>query len=121
MFWSIITIIIFLVSFVFEYFLSRKKNKWLGLVIPFVYFIAASVFLILNLTDAFYTVEGYGWFLIEYGSAGLFAMILKVGFIYTPVLIQLIIYFVCRHYYKKRNDPDKNNKELKKMIVNDLD
>ncbi len=92
-----------------------------GLIIPLVCFAEASVFLILNLTGTFITVEGYGLFLTEYGSTGLFAMILKVGFIYTPVVIQLIIYFVCRHYYKKRNAPIKHNKEFKKMIVDDLD
>ena len=121
MLWLIITIIFILASFVLEYFLSREKNKWLGLITPFATFVAASVFLILNLIDAFFTVEGYGLFLIEYGSVGLIAMVLKVGLIYTPVLIQLIIYFVCRHYYKKINHPVKNNQELKKMIVDDLD
>ena len=121
MFWLIITIIIILVSFALEYLLSNKKNKWFGMIQPLVFFIAASLFLILNLTDAFINVEGYGLFLIEYGSTGLFAMILKVGFIYMPVVIQLIIYFVCRHCYQKRNDPAKSNKEFKKMIVDDLD
>ena len=121
MFWFISILIIILASFVLEYFLARKENRWPGLIIPFVYFVAASVFLILNLMNAFFTIEGYGLFLIEHGSSGHFAMIFKIGFIFTPGLIQLIIYFVCRHYYKKRNDPVKNNKELKKMIVDDLD
>lgn len=121
MIWQIIILVIILASFAAEYILSNKKNKWLGLIIPIVFFIALSVFLALNLTDAFSNVEGYGLFLTEYGSTGLFALILKTGFIYTLVVIQLIIYFITRHYYKKRNKPLKNNKELKKMIIDDLD
>ena len=121
MIWQIIILIIILASFAAEYILSNKKDKWLGLIIPLVFFIASSIFLVLNLTDAFSNVEGYGLFLIEYGSTGMFALILKTGFIYTPVAIQLIIYFITRHYYKKKNNPAKHNKEYKKMMIDDLD
>ena len=119
MIWFIIALVISLASFALEYFLSIKKSFWPGLILPMVFFSASSVFLILNLTDAFSTVEGYGMFLFGYGSAGLFALILKVGFIYTPVLIQLIIYFICR--YRKRSAPNKAAKEFKKMMADDLD
>jgi hypothetical protein len=111
---------VILLSFILEIFLSSRKSKWLGLIIPVVFFVSSTIFLVLNLKDAFSVIEGYGIFLTEHGSAGFFALILKIGFIYTPVLIQLIIYFICRHYYKKRNGPAKDNKELKKMIVDDL-
>ena len=117
----IIVLILVLASFVLEVILSHKKDKRLGLIIPIVTFVAASIFLIINLADGFSSVEGYGLFLTEYGSTGLFAFILKVGFIYSPVAVQLVIYFVFRHRYKKQNDPLKNNKEFKKMIVDDLD
>lgn len=119
MIWFIIASIIALASFVPEYFLSIKKSFLPGLILPIVFFAASSVFLILNLTDAFSTVEGYGLFLTGYGSAGLFALILKVGLIYTPVLIQLVIYFICR--YKIRKTPSKTSKEFKKMMADDLD
>ena len=105
MIWQIIFFIVILFSFVLQIYLSSKKSRWLGVIVPVVFFIAASVFLVLNLSDAFSAIEGYGFFLIAYGSAGFFALILKIGFIYTPVLIQLVIYFICRHYYKKKKPP----------------
>lgn len=116
----IIVLILVLVSFALEAVLSNKKDKKLGLIIPIVTFIATSIFLIINLADGFSSVEGYGLFLTEYGSRGLFAFIFRVGFLYSPVAVQLAIYFIFRHRYKKQNDPLKNNKELKKMIVDDL-
>ena len=119
--WKIIRLMIILFSFVLQSVLANKKNKWLGLILPIVFFIITTAFLVLNLTEAFLFVEDYGLFLIEYGSTGLFALILKIGFIYTPFLIQLIIYLVARRYYKKRNGPVKDNKEFKKMMVDDLD
>lgn len=117
----LIVLMVLLSSFVLQFVLANKRSKWLGLILPIVFFIITTAFLILNLTDAFLLVADYGLFLVEYGSAGFFALILKIGFIYTPFLIHLIIYFVGRRYYKKRNGPVKDNKEFKKMIVDDLD
>jgi len=118
--WLIITLIIILGSFVAQYFLSKKRSEWFGIILPTVFFVMATVFLVLNLTDAFNNVEGFGVFLLRHGSTGLFALILKIGFIYTPLFIQLVIYFFCRRR-KKRDGVSKDNKELKKMMVDDLD
>ena len=121
MIWKILIPVVVASSFVVQVLLAKKKSKWLGLIFPIVFFVTATVFLILNLTNSFLFAEDYGWFLVEYGSAGFWAMILKVGFIYTPFGIYLILYFICRHYYKKRNGPVKDNKEFRKMIVDDLE
>ena len=121
MIWVIIVLVAVLSSFALQFLLANKKSKWLGLILPSVFFVATTAFLIMNLTDAFLFVEDYGLFLVEYGNAGLWAMILKVGFIYAPFGIHLILYFIRRHYYKKRNGPARDNKEFRKMIVDDLD
>lgn len=119
--WIIVILIVTLISFVLECILSRNKRKWPGLIIPLVYFVLASVFLAYNLIDAFFTINGYGSFLAEYGSIGFFALLIKICVVYSPVIIQMILYFVCRHLYKKKNDPFHHNKEFKKMIADDLD
>lgn len=118
---AIIILILTLLSFGLQGLISKKKSKWLGLIIPVAFFTAASIFLALNLTDAFSTVQGYGLFLAEYGGTGLFALILKIGFLYAPVIIQLMIYFVCRRHYDRMNHPAKSNREFKRMIAEDLD
>ena len=109
-----------LISFVAGYFLSYRKSKWHGLILPGVYFCAACIFLALNLLDAFPAMEAYGFFLTEHGSAGFFAVILKIGFVFSPAAVHLVIYFVSRHYYEKTHNPTKHNKEYKKMLADDL-
>jgi hypothetical protein len=110
-----------LLSFLFQFILSNKKNKWLGLIIPSAFFVVSTIFLIVNLTTAFHTIEGYGQFLVGYGGNGAIALFLKTGFIYSPFLVNLLIYILCRHKYKKYTGSAKSEKEIKKMIVDDLD
>ena len=120
MVWFWILAVITLLSFVPEYFLSCRTNKWLGLILPAAYFAAAGIFLILNLLQAFPGMEAYGLFLTEHGSAGFFAVILKIGFLYTPAAVHLAIYFISRHTYEKTHNPAKHNKEYKRMLADDL-
>ncbi len=109
-----------LASFVVEFFLSKNKNWIWGIIIPAVSFLCASAFLVFNLAEAFASVTGYGSFLIRYGRPGFIALILKAGFVYAPVAIQLVIFALCRRNYKKTHDSHGGNKELKKMIADDL-
>lgn len=120
MVWFWILVVVTLLSFGAQYFLSYRKNKWHGLVLPVIYFAAASLYLLLNLLHVFPQTEVFGTFLSEHGSAGFFALILKIGFLFSPAGVQLILYIVCRHYYAKINNPAKNNKQYKKMIADDL-
>ena len=116
----IIVCAVILISFGLEYVLSIQKKEWPGLILPAITLLGICMFLVFNLGSAFSTMEGFGLFLTEYGSAGFFALLLKTGVLCLPLLIQLAIFFTCRHYYKKKNEPLKNNKEFKKMIAKDL-
>jgi len=78
------------------------------------------VFTALNLTHAFPAAQAFGIFLTDYGSPGLSAVVLKVGFWASPVGIYLILYFTGRHYYLKTHHPATCNKEYKKMLADDL-
>ena len=119
---SIVLIIILAVSTIgigiLEGYLSMRKNKFYGLLIPAIFFILISVFLLVNIGDAFYSVKGFGQFLSSYGQTGLFALILKIGFAYLIVILYLVIYFICRGIYN--NHPSDNKKEMDKMLAEDL-
>ncbi len=99
-----------------EVLLSMRKSKWPGLIIPAVLFIVLSLFLIFNLLEAFLKIEDFGRFLLLYGRRGIFALILKMGFVYSPVILNLIIYFVIR----KIKYPKDSKKEINKMLADDL-
>ena len=117
-FWILVAVT--LLSFVAEYFLSYRQTKWHGLILPCVYFGAAGMFLILNLLNAFPAMESFGFFLTEHGGTGFFALVLKIGFVFSPAAVHLIIYFVSRHYYVKTHHPATRNKEYKRMLADDL-
>lgn len=117
----IIILVITIISFGFQFILSKKQNKWLGLIIPAVFFVITSVFLVISFTSSINTVEGYGQFLLDYGLSGVMAQILKIGFIYLPTFIHLVIYFICRRKFRHIDKPTKTEKEIRKMIAKDLD
>lgn len=117
----IIISVITLVSFWFQIILSKKQNIWLGLIMPAAFFVITSVFLVITFTSSINTVEGYGQFLLDYGLSGVIAQILKIGFIYLPTFIHLVIYFICRRKFRHIDRPTKTEKEIKKMIAKDLD
>jgi len=121
MIWFWIIFAVTLLSFAAEVFLSYRANKWHGLILPAVYIVAAGVFLLLNLLHAFPATEAFGSFLVEYGGAGFFALVLKIGFVLLPAVVLLIIYFIGRHAFEKTHNPVKHNKEYKKMLADDLE
>ncbi|MEX1376206.1 MAG: hypothetical protein AB1Z23_01920 [Eubacteriales bacterium] len=112
-------VVVLIVLLALEIFLSLKKSKWLGLIIPAGLFILLSIFAIFNISEAFTNIEGFGGFLQSYGGVGIWALSLKLGFVYSPVIISLIIYFVCRAAYKNSH-PTTKDKEMKKMMAEDL-
>jgi hypothetical protein len=120
MVWFWILVAVTLLSFVPEYFLSYQTNKWRGLILPVLYFCAAGVFLALNLLQVFPETEAFGFFLTEYGNTGFFALILKIGFVFSPAAVHLILYFVGRHFYNKTHNPVKRSREYNKMLADDL-
>ncbi len=113
---ALIAIVLIVILLVLEIVLSLTKNKWAGLIIPIGLFVILSVFLVFNLLDAFLRIEDFGRFLLDYGSKGVFALIVRISFLYSPVIVNLIIYFVAR----KIKYPKNSKKEINKMIADDL-
>ena len=101
------TITLFMVLFLMvggiflQIFLSKRENKWLGLVLPCLTFLYA---ILMVLGVAAYGMSGWEAF-----SAILSAFL--SGNI--PTIILLVIYFACREKRKKQ-------KELDKMNIQDL-
>lgn len=91
----ILILLIFLVlQVVLQVFLSMQKNKWFGLIIPILYLLFAA-----------------------FVSTGEIALIITAFILFLiPAIINFVIYLACRAKVK-----EKNNNELKKMNIQDLD
>lgn len=86
-----------------QIFLSKKNNKWFGLILPIISF-AYSLLMVFSLV----AYKGMtGWDILWLIISTLFVSNI-------PTLILVIIYFACREKIKRR-------KELDKMNVQDLD
>lgn len=112
-----------------QIFLSKKQNKWVGLIIPLICFLfsilsvfSLSMYTTTNITSLTKTIDGVSvnqettQRQTEKPSVGeMLAMAVPV-FIVTniPTLIFLAIYFACREKRKK-------NLELEKMNIQDLE
>ena len=97
---TLIFIAIILLFLVLQGFLSTRKNKLYGLIIPIILFITSTLTVL---------------FMADTGSS----IFLQALYVYSPVIINLAIYFICRAIYKSNNN-DKNKKEYDKMVVTDL-
>ncbi len=108
-----------------QIFLSRKNNKWLGLIIPLVCFMF-SIVIVLSLTvyttssgitTVTETVNGVviseESIVLESDKPSIFSMLATVIPIFLmlniPTLIFLAIYFACREKLKTKNQLDKMN------------
>ena len=102
----IFLIVLIVVIFVLQIYLSKNENKWLGLILPFISFIISIVPIILY----FISIISSGEVL-----KGTDILDLTLSFLITniPTLILLVIYLVCRKNMKK-------NKQLEKMCIKDL-
>ncbi|MHC1721674.1 MAG: hypothetical protein AB9836_00570 [Aminipila sp.] len=100
---SIVVLLVILVGAVFlQIFLSRRKNKWLGLVLPMICLVYS---LLMVLGIATYAGMSTGEIFTLFATSFLLANI--------PTVILLVIYFACREKFK----PDK---EMEKMNIQDL-
>ena len=103
-----------LASFYVQYLSARKKELWPSILLIGIIFIPSMVFLVMNYLDAFPTVEGFAGFLLDYGTNGVWALILKTGLILFPSLIHLgILIFVKLRIKRKKQQMDK-------MIATDI-
>lgn len=127
---SIILLIPFIILFfagivILQIFLSKNKNKWLGLILPMV-FLLISLMGVLGIsfyptqTTQMHTVTENGVIIDKViksspGDAGsLLITVVVTFFVYNiPTVILLLIYAACRKNIKK-------NKRLDKMKVQDL-
>lgn len=76
-----------------QVFLSRRKNKWLGLIFPLLCVTFSVVTILLSVSPSWFPT----------------ALIMNI-----PTIIFLVIYFACREQFKKSN-------ELEKMNIQDLE
>lgn len=101
---GLLFVLILLVGGIFlQIFLSKKKSKWLGLILPAITFLY-SVLLLLNLA----ALEGM--------SGGEIFMLVASTFLISniPTIILMVIYFACREKIK-------TNDQLNQMNIQDLD
>lgn len=126
---TIIALLLFLAGIVWlQIFLSNSKNKWLGLIIPIIYFMFS---LVISLSLPMYMIPQTPVTSTIKGSAvtnrlaasqqerpGIISMLAAVIPVFLisniPTLIFLAIYFACRERIKLK-------KELDKMNVQDLE
>jgi hypothetical protein len=96
----IVILIVIVLLIALQIFLSMQKNKWLGLVIPFMCFFLAAF---LSFGATIYTGE-------------IIPIIIYFIIYLIPAIINLLIYFACKAKVK-----GKENNELEKMNIHDLD
>jgi uncharacterized membrane protein YoaK (UPF0700 family) len=90
-------VMLFLVGIVLlQIFLSKRENKWLGLIFPMISF----MFSIL-------AVLGYAFYANQSTVDGIFQLVMILLLWNTPTISLLAIYFACREKYKKKNGLDK--------------
>ncbi len=113
-----VTVILFLMIGIiigmifFQIFLSKKENKWYGLVLPIISFLFSLISVANVATPISYMSSNNS--LAETGLAGIiFPMVATFLISNIPTVILLVIYFACRE--KRRV-----NKELDKMRIDDL-
>ncbi|MEG1519799.1 MAG: hypothetical protein RR458_02310 [Clostridia bacterium] len=78
--------------------LSKKENKWLGLIIPIASFAIISLFLVMN--------YGYN---VKADPALIWQLFAIIALCNIPTYIFLGIYFVVRKIMKKKKDVEKIN------------
>jgi uncharacterized membrane protein YoaK (UPF0700 family) len=99
MFFKSLIFIMFLVGpILLQIFLSKRENKWLGLILPMIN-ILISIMAVLGI--AFYGNESAVEIVIQ-----LLGMFLLWN---IPTVILIAIYFACREKFKKKKELDKMN------------
>lgn len=121
---SIMVILLFLVGGIWlQVFLSKKNNKWLGLIIPIICFMF-SITIVFSLsmfntatTSVIETIDGAEvtnkTTTLQSDKPSVISMLVTVTPVFfisnIPTVIFLAIYFACREKIKIRNELDKMN------------
>jgi len=99
MFFKSVTFIIFLVGpILLQIFLSKSKNKWLGLILPAINFLL-SIIAVLGM--AFFEKPSIAQIIMQ-------ATMLFLAW-NIPTAILIAIYYLCREKFKKKKEIDKMN------------
>ena len=96
----LVVLAIFIGLIVLQIYLSLQKNKWFGLVLPILYLLFAAY---ASFGNMMYTGE-------------IAPIIMAFILLSIPAIINFVIYLACRAKVK-----EKNNNELVKMNIQDLD
>ena len=91
----LIVLLVLVCVVLLQVFLSRTENKWPGLVLPVLCFVC-SLIVPLNMIVA-NSVVLLAWLIVN-----------------IPTVLLLLVYFVCREKYRKKN-------QLEKMKIQDLE
>lgn len=95
--------IICILGIIFQIYLSKKENKFLGMILP-----------VLSFLYSIMGIMGIILFSVNVSISEIFGMIMGVLIpLNIPTIILLIIYFICRNSNKKK-------KQLDKMNIQDL-
>ncbi|HKL11379.1 MAG TPA: hypothetical protein VJ990_08025 [Clostridia bacterium] len=97
---SIFAALVILCFLALQVFLSLRKNRWLGLILPMIYAFAVLALVFGN----------------PLANSGIILILTIVVYILIPVGINLLIYFACRRRVK-----EKSESEIEKMNIQDLD
>ncbi len=100
----ILLVILFLpVIIVLQIFLSKRRNRWLGLLLPAISLLS-SIMMVLNM--------------VAYPNESLARILTRVTMVFLlsniPTAVLIAIYYACREKLKK-------NKELDRMNIQDLE
>lgn len=122
---AIIVMLLFLAGSIWlQFFLSKKKNKWLGLIIPLICFMfsimivfSLSMYTNTGITSVTETINGAvitdKTITLQSDKPSIFSMLAAVIPVFLisniPTLIFLAIYSACREKLKLRNELDKMN------------
>jgi hypothetical protein len=88
-----------------QIFLSKKPNKWLGLILPIITFLISIILMIPSMENIFR---------IEFISRAFFANMVACVFFNIPTVVLLAIYLIFRKKIRKAN-------EIEKMRIQDLE
>ncbi len=104
--WQIANIVILLVVFTgicfLQAYLSKRENKWLGLILPILKISISLIFLAIAYLNIASKLEDPSSFYIPYRTTILMGLVFNI-----PTIIYFIIYFVCREKLKNKSAVDK--------------
>jgi len=104
----IITLVLFAGAIILQIYLSKKENRWLGLILPIIYLVPPAGLILTFVLRLLANAGGPG----IVGSSLILPFCLVIMFT-VPAVVLFIIYMTIRA-------PRKNKKEIDKMNIQDL-